>query len=119
MNTNHRINPHPHADNMRMYAEDAAKTNKPWKNWQYTSYENTQWRECAQHPQWSLSFKYRRKPKMATKWCIMWQHKMSGTISSSSYLYDSAEDATQAAKLAGDGFFLFIGTNSFTYEERS
>ena len=58
--------PHVHAESMKLYAEDAAETDKPWERWE----GKHSW--CAKevgytplvgHPEWSKSVLYRRKRK--------------------------------------------------------
>lgn len=114
--------PHTHAENMRLYAEDAAKTNKPWENWQYRGPGEAKWRDKSGHPSWSIDFQYRRKPKTVTKWCTVWHHRESGwdALASTPYKYDSKEQAlAQGKKNFSVEFWEFLGVNSFTFEERS
>lgn len=51
--------PHPYAELMKQYAEDAATRQNPWVLWEYNN--GTGWRELNTHPSWILSSKYRRK----------------------------------------------------------
>jgi hypothetical protein len=63
---------HPHAENMRLYAEDAAETDKPWERWQVrTVYDNAEWIQCEEGlSMWLRDCKYRRKPKPLECWVI-------------------------------------------------
>ena len=51
--------PHPYAELMKQYAEDAATRQNPWVLWEYNN--GVGWRELNTHPSWILSSKYRRK----------------------------------------------------------
>ena len=53
---------HVHAESMRLYAEDAAETDKPWRRWETSAYRGA-WDQCHCHPQWDLCVHYRRKPR--------------------------------------------------------
>lgn len=53
--------PHPHAENMRLYAEDAASCEKPWEKWEYLRLSPAAWVSLKQHPRWELYYSYRRK----------------------------------------------------------
>ena len=54
---------HVHAESMRLYAEDAADTDKPWKRWEGKNILHHSWFNCCQHPNWSKDFEYRRNPR--------------------------------------------------------
>lgn len=59
--------PHVHAASMKLYAEDAAETDKPWERWEfrYAEDETRYWRGLARgHPMWLGTRLYRRKRKM-------------------------------------------------------
>lgn len=56
---------HPHAENMRLYAEDAAETDKPWERWEYMW--SGRWNPLGGDPDWSYD-DYRRKPKPLECW---------------------------------------------------
>lgn len=51
---------HVHAESMRLYAEDATVTDKPWLLWQHKAQINSDWVDCSVHP----GRDYRRKPKI-------------------------------------------------------
>lgn len=55
---------HIHAENMRLYAEDAMETDKPWERWEYSipAFFN-RFQGCNQQPSWEPSTQYRRKPR--------------------------------------------------------
>lgn len=61
---------HPHAENMRLYAEDAAETDRPWRFWQVRDRDYLgilmDWSICANHPEWRPEAQYRRKPRTVT-----------------------------------------------------
>lgn len=52
--------PHPHAELMKQYAEDAAARRDPWVLWEYDNQEEG-WNALNTHPTWNLNYKYRRK----------------------------------------------------------
>lgn len=54
---------HIHAELMKQYAEDAAKSETPWKNWEFTYGSDNFWESADWHPSWDIGCKYRRKPK--------------------------------------------------------
>jgi hypothetical protein len=54
---------HPHADNMLLYAKDAAETDKPWVRWECREgVAGASWFDLRNHPSWQASCVYRRKP---------------------------------------------------------
>ena len=57
------MNSHIHAENMQLYAEDAAKTNKPWELWEFISFGMEDWQTLKSHPNWGFATDYRRKIK--------------------------------------------------------
>lgn len=58
----HAPNPDPHAESMKLYAEDAAQTDKAWERWQGRLDRHDEWRDCTWHPAWVPREEYRRKP---------------------------------------------------------
>ena len=56
--------PHPHAELMAQYAEDAKETEKPWLRWEAKRKETDTWHTCVHHPSWGQVFDYRRKPQV-------------------------------------------------------
>lgn len=52
---------HKHAEAMKLYAEDAATTDKPWKLWEFSHKEENHWYPLSNHPEWDLNYNYRRK----------------------------------------------------------
>jgi len=52
---------HPHAENMKLYAENAAVNERPWELWEF--FYNGGWRGCIYHPEWDQKKQYRRKPR--------------------------------------------------------
>ncbi len=55
---------HVHAEAMRAYAEDAMKTDTPWKLWEYSSTHGSNvWHPLTRHPLWGMNQKYRRISK--------------------------------------------------------
>lgn len=56
------ITPDPHAESMKLYAEDAAQTDKAWERWQGRLDRHDEWRDCTWHPAWVPREEYRRKP---------------------------------------------------------
>lgn len=53
---------HPHAEAMRLYAEDALETDKPWERWEGAQIVGLGWRSLNNNPLWSDGWQYRRKP---------------------------------------------------------
>jgi hypothetical protein len=56
-----RKSAHLHADKMKLYAQDAAETEKPWLRWEFHTDDDT--RSCIHHPGWADEFIYTRKPR--------------------------------------------------------
>ena len=52
---------HFHAENMKLYAEDAMTTNEPWKLWEVWVYD--EWNPLSKNPEWGTDRLYRRKPR--------------------------------------------------------
>ena len=59
---------HPHAENMRLYAEDAAETDKPWERWQFRWADDEVWVNASDGLMWDVDTQYRRKPKPLECW---------------------------------------------------
>ena len=59
--TNKTLKPHKHAEDMKLYAWDAATTDKPWKLWEFSHKEESHWYPLSNHPEWNLNYNYRRK----------------------------------------------------------
>ena len=59
---------HPHAENMRLYAEDAAETETPWERWevQYSGVTD-HWYSLMDEPAWAKQNAYRRKPNIVKR----------------------------------------------------
>lgn len=56
--------PHVHAENMALYAQDAAETDTPWERWENNHpSDHCGWKMCVDHPGWSPRAQYRRKPR--------------------------------------------------------
>ena len=54
---------HKHAALMLQYAQDAAKTDKPWERWEFEVRPDV-WCELSEHPAWLENKEYRRKPQV-------------------------------------------------------
>ena len=58
---------HIHAENMRLYAEDALTTDEPWLLWQWKDnlglWRNFDSHSLTIHPSWYPEVEYRRKPR--------------------------------------------------------
>lgn len=53
---------HKHSDLMLLYAQDAAKTDKPWKLWEWCLTKgNSFWIPLEDHPTWASTVMYRRR----------------------------------------------------------
>jgi hypothetical protein len=73
---------HPHAENMRLYAEDAAETDKPWERWESRSVHATAgdpWAQHKDHPAWHRLLQYRRKPKPLEMWANLYPNGLITT----------------------------------------
>ena len=57
---------HIHAESMKLYAEDAAETEKPWERWQTRMEEEVDWISLTVHPSWYTDQEFRRKPTTIT-----------------------------------------------------
>ena len=56
---------HVHAAAMAEYAKDAAETDMPWERWEISMTESgDEYRNLLRHPEWAVTRKYRRKPKV-------------------------------------------------------
>ena len=56
---------HIHAAAMAEYAKDAAETDMPWELWEVSILESSdEYRNLFGHPDWEVTRKYRRKPKV-------------------------------------------------------
>lgn len=58
------MNKHPHAELMKLYAEDAMTTEHPWRLWEVRQKDIGAWSDLVRHPSWYLGSEYRRKPKV-------------------------------------------------------
>ena len=52
---------HPHAENMKLYAEDAMIINEPWTLWEVC--KHGEWSSLLTNPAWNVDRQYRRKPR--------------------------------------------------------
>ena len=87
---------HKHAELMMQYAQDAMETDKPLEMWQWRDGNNL-WEELSDHPSWSLSLEYRRKPKMISVTLmngevVSWPEPHKGEISCGADYYNACED---------------------------
>ena len=57
------MNAHIHTKNMRLYAEDAAITSKPWELWEFISFGMEDWQTLDSNPNWGFATEYRRKKR--------------------------------------------------------
>ena len=56
---------HIHAAAMAEYAKDAVETDLPWERWEVSLTESgDEYRNLLGHPEWAVTRKYRRKPKV-------------------------------------------------------
>lgn len=55
--------PHPHAESMLLYAQDAMETDKPWERWEVKHADRESWLNVGGHPAWKPDYDYRRKPQ--------------------------------------------------------
>lgn len=58
-----QVKSHVHAKLMKQYAEDAAKSETPWENWQVLAPGFDKWYNLNTNPEWFQTNQYRRKPK--------------------------------------------------------
>ena len=52
---------HIHAINMKLYAEDAFKTETPWDKWEFRPPGENRWFPCTSNPTWEVSVSYMRR----------------------------------------------------------
>lgn len=52
---------HIHAENMKLYAQDAAETDKPWERWEFRNHSTDAWLS-GYAIDWTAK-EYRRKPR--------------------------------------------------------
>ena len=59
---------HIHAENMKLYAQDAAETETPWDRWEWRPIRAsvTEWVSGTASLTWSPENEYRRKPRTHT-----------------------------------------------------
>ena len=57
---------HVHAENMRLYAEDAAETEQPWERWQWRYGPHEYWQPLSPECQFIQNKEYRRRPRTIT-----------------------------------------------------
>lgn len=55
---------HPHAELMKLYAEDAMSTAEPWNLWEFQQKDEATWYRLTSHPAWAHNCEYRRRPRM-------------------------------------------------------
>ena len=56
---------HIHAAAMAEYAKDAIEDDMPWERWEISMTESgDEYRNLLGHPEWAVTRKYRRKPKV-------------------------------------------------------
>ncbi len=56
------MNKHPHAELMKLYAEDAMTTAEPWKLWEVYDPEADKWVTLRKNSEWAADKLYRQKP---------------------------------------------------------
>jgi len=55
--------PHPHAESMLLYAQDAMETDRPWERLQFKHESETNWcSDAGANFGWLVNHDYRRKP---------------------------------------------------------
>lgn len=59
--TDKTLKAHKHAEAMKLYAEDAATTDKPWKLWEVSYKEGANWYPLSKYQNWNSKYNYRRK----------------------------------------------------------
>lgn len=57
---------HIHAENMKLYAQDAAETDKPWERWECRCELSNNWCAIGRELIWAPEWEYRRKPRTHT-----------------------------------------------------
>lgn len=57
------VDPHPHAENMMEYAQDALRNKEPWRLWEGQGVDQNSdvWFPMITHPEWRFETKYRKK----------------------------------------------------------
>jgi hypothetical protein len=81
---------HKHAELMKLYAKDAAETDKPWERWVIKHERTGEWRQCNNNPTWHFDMEYRRKPEKTYMWHWVCRDE-EGTFISDEYYYDALE----------------------------
>ena len=89
---------HKHAELMKLYAEDAMETDKPWERWESKTPKGCDWFQLDDHPFWFVRQKYRRKPK---------------TIRIGEY--DVPEPVREPLKEDQEYYYPAVGSESFSY----
>lgn len=54
---------HPHAELMKLYAEDAMNTARPWELWEFRKEGGDHWMRCTKNPDWVEYHEYKQRPK--------------------------------------------------------
>lgn len=86
---------HIHAENMKLYAEDAAMSDTPWDYWEFCVPDSRGWLQCIQHPAWNTGYAYRR---ISAQDSIDWDHVapqynwMARDACGDAYLFTSKPD---------------------------
>jgi len=57
-----KTTPHPHAESMLLYAQDAMETDRPWERWECSD-DQEDWATFTTHPVWTHDLYYRQKPR--------------------------------------------------------
>lgn len=55
---------HPHAELMKLYAEDAMATTEPWELWEFQQKDKEVWYRLTSHPPWAHNCGYRRRARI-------------------------------------------------------
>ena len=56
--------PHKHAALILAYAQDAAETETPWRQWQFRSNHKSDWSDAIGALPFNGDYDYRRKPRV-------------------------------------------------------
>jgi ATP sulfurylase len=92
---------HPHAELMKLYAEDAAETRSPWLRWQHKSHVGG-WVQCVENPNWGVNLEYRRKPTTSRELFEEWAKTHTISWDQRQVAWEAWREAERQAKEAGD-----------------
>ena len=88
---------HKHAELMKLYAEDARETDKPWERWQFRYAGLQGWHPCDCAMYWHDTWEYRRKPKTSRERFEAW-FRPAEYLGSCNVAWEAWQEAERQAK---------------------